>query len=54
MNWTEIDSASATKLTGARPALYVVAYGKPVRRTNVYLSAVEQAALDAKAAAEGP
>ncbi len=28
-------------------------YARVVRRTNIYLSAVEQAALDAKAAAEG-
>jgi hypothetical protein len=34
-------------------AVYVVVYALTVRRTNIYLSAVEQAALDAKAAAEG-
>lgn len=28
-------------------------YTAPVRRTNIYLSAAEQAGLDAKAAAEG-
>lgn len=33
--------------------VYVVVYTSSVRRTNIYLSAVEQAALDAKAAAEG-
>jgi hypothetical protein len=33
--------------------VYVVVYRSTVRRTNIYLSAVEQAALDAKAAAEG-
>ncbi len=34
--------------------MYVAVYARVVRRTNIYLSAVEQAALDAKAAAEGP
>lgn len=33
--------------------MYVVGYGQGVRRTNVYLSAEEQAALDARAAIEG-
>jgi hypothetical protein len=33
--------------------VYVVVYALIVRRTNIYLTAVEQAALDAKAAAEG-
>ncbi len=33
--------------------MYVMVYAVYVRRTNIYLSAVEQAALDAKAAAEG-
>lgn len=33
--------------------VYVVGYGQGVRRTNVYLSAEEQAALDARAAIEG-
>ena len=33
--------------------MYGLAYIGSVRRTNIYLSAVEQAALDAKAAAEG-
>lgn len=33
--------------------MYVLVYACSVRRTNIYLSAVEQAALDAKAAAEG-
>lgn len=33
--------------------MYATVYTAPVRRTNIYLSAVEQAALDAKAAAEG-
>jgi hypothetical protein len=34
-------------------AVYALVYTGSVRRTNIYLSAVEQAALDAKAAAEG-
>lgn len=33
--------------------VYILVYAASVRRTNIYLSAVEQAALDAKAAAEG-
>ena len=32
--------------------MYVAVYALIVRRTNIYLSGVEQAALDAKAAAE--
>lgn len=32
--------------------MYAAVYSVSVRRTNIYLSAVEQAALDAKAAAE--
>lgn len=41
-------------MTVRRPdAVYVVVHTASVRRTNIYLSAVEQAALDAKAAAEG-
>ena len=33
--------------------MYVAMYTRSVNRTNIYLSAVEQAALDAKAEAEG-
>ncbi len=33
--------------------MYVAVYATSVRRTNIYLSEVEQAALDAKAAVEG-
>lgn len=33
--------------------VYVVVYAERVRRTNIYLSAEEQAALDARAAIEG-
>ncbi len=33
--------------------MYVAVYAQGVRRTNIYLSEAEQAALDAKAAAEG-
>ena len=33
--------------------MYVAVYIEPVRRTNIYLSEIEQAALDAKAATEG-
>lgn len=33
--------------------MYVAVYALPVRRTNIYLSEIEQAALDAKAVAEG-
>jgi LDH2 family malate/lactate/ureidoglycolate dehydrogenase len=33
--------------------VYTVVYSHGVRRTNIYLSEVEQAALDARAAAEG-
>lgn len=33
--------------------MYVAVYACRVNRTNIYLSAVEQAALDAKAEAEG-
>ena len=33
--------------------VYVAVYAEPIRRTNIYLSDAEQAALDAKAAAEG-
>lgn len=33
--------------------VYVAVYAGRMRRTNIYLSEVEQAALDAKAAAEG-
>jgi ribbon-helix-helix CopG family protein len=34
-------------------AVYVAAYARVVRRTNIYLTQVEQDALDARAAAEG-
>ncbi|MCA1706457.1 MAG: ribbon-helix-helix protein, CopG family [Actinobacteria bacterium] len=33
--------------------VYAAVYADGVRRTNIYLSEVEQAALDARAAAEG-
>ena len=33
--------------------MYAPVYARVVRRTNIYLTQVEQAALDAKAAAEG-
>ena len=33
--------------------MYVAVYARFVRRTNIYLTEVEQAALDARAAAEG-
>ncbi len=33
--------------------MYVAVYAGRVRRTNIYLSDVEQAALDARAVAEG-
>lgn len=33
--------------------VYVMVYADPVRRTNIYLSAAEQEALDARAAVEG-
>jgi hypothetical protein len=33
--------------------VYVAVYARTVRRTNIYLSETEQAALDAKAATEG-
>lgn len=33
--------------------VYVLVHTLPVHRTNIYLSAAQQAALDAKAAAEG-
>ncbi len=33
--------------------MYVAVYARVVRRTNIYLTEVEQVALDARAAAEG-
>jgi len=33
--------------------MYVVVYAQSVRRTNIYLSEAEQAALDARATVEG-
>jgi len=38
---------------GLAPAVYVAVYVDRVRRTNIYLTDTEQAALDARAAAEG-
>ncbi len=35
------------------PVVYTAVYAAAMRRTNIYLSEVEQAALDARAAAEG-
>ena len=35
------------------PAVYMTVYPGPVRRTNIYLTEAEQAALDARAAVEG-
>lgn len=37
----------------SRGLVYVVVYDQAMRRTNIYLSATEQAALDARAAVEG-
>ena len=47
------DSRCAGKLTAASQTVYTPVYGRMMRRTNIYLTAVEQAALDARAAAEG-
>lgn len=38
---------------GLAPAVYVAVYVYGVRRTNIYLTDTEQAALDARAVAEG-
>ena len=35
------------------PAVYAPVYTRVVRRTNIYLTLAEQAALDSRAAAEG-
>lgn len=49
----EIDSRGAENSQWSYRTVYVAVYTLTVRRTNIYLSAVEQAALDAKAATEG-
>jgi hypothetical protein len=44
---------SAGKLANRPLAVYAAVYARLVRRTNIYLTQVEQDALDARATAEG-
>ena len=47
------DARPAPTQSGPSAVVYAAVYAHGVRRTNIYLTEIEQAALDARAAAEG-
>jgi hypothetical protein len=48
-----VDASGGQRAAACGAVMYVTVYGLSVRRTNIYLTETEQAALDARAAVQG-